>query len=382
LLHRLKQQDYDKVLSLFAPLAEFKSAVSGVLDGTQLGTVFVDDTANPQSACMYWDQLLILAGNPDNVAFNHALHTLVMKQGFADASYQTVSDGIVTLCHPAAWQDRFDVVFGARMPVEEARGHYVFRQSMFDWREMLPDEGISVQSINKALLDNDSLENIQELRASVQGAWAESAANFEEQGVGACVLTSGEIVGWCYTRMVARDDACELTLETVDTYIGQGVATLASAAAIDFCLARGFVTIEEHIADWNTPSLRVAEKVGFVRERDYSVYTYFFDAAIHFSVAGEINLKFGRFQEALHWYKKSFDEGEAPLPSYYNAAVAAVRIEDSILAFKYLNMAIDMGRGFISLDLVKNAEVFDDLHDTPEWAAVLERIQRENDDYS
>ena len=115
MLHRLKQQDYDKVLSLFAPLAEFKSAVSGVLDGTQLGTVFVDDTANPQSACMYWDQLLILAGNPDNVAFNHALHTLVMKQGFADASYQTVPDGIVTLCHPATWQDRFDVIFGARI---------------------------------------------------------------------------------------------------------------------------------------------------------------------------------------------------------------------------------------------------------------------------
>jgi hypothetical protein len=121
MMHKLDKADFAKARDLFAPLAAYKLSVNGVLDGAQLGAVFVDDLDTPQSGMMYWDQLLLLVGRADNAAFNRALQQRLMDKTFVDVAVQRVPDGVVTLVDDAAWLDSFPVIFGDRRPISASR---------------------------------------------------------------------------------------------------------------------------------------------------------------------------------------------------------------------------------------------------------------------
>jgi RimJ/RimL family protein N-acetyltransferase len=373
MIHKLDKADFPKASGLFASLAAYKLSVNGVLDDTQLGTVFVDDRDTPQSAVMYWNQLLLLAGKADNHAFNQALQQLLLDKAFVDAA-EHAPDGVVALVDTPAWINQFPVIFGDRTPIEESREHLIWQPFKFNWREKIPDD-VTVRRIDAALLQNEALFNVEELQEAIDKAWAESAGEFIQRGLGVCALIDDDVAGWCFTRIV-HNQSCELTLETLREYAGQGLATLVSAAAIEFCQQAGFTHIDEHIAGWNLASLRVAEKVGFVTERAYPAYAYYFDPATHYSVAGEIHLKFQRFKEALQNYDLAIAAGEDSLPTYYNGALAAAHLDDREVAFQYLQLAIIEARGLIPVAMVMRIEVFKKWHDTPDWKALLRQMGR------
>lgn len=369
MIHKLDSCAYPKTKKLFAYLAEQKLPVNGVLDGHHVGTIYVDDADHPASAFMVWDDLGILVGDPSNDDFNRALGRLVAEQALVEGNLP----GLGIMVDPLTWKDQFQLIFGPRPLSEETRGRYVFEQRQFDWQERVPD-GFSVHQMDNAFLSWTDLEGLDQLRELTQSTFVGAVDQFVDGGTGACASHNGQIVSWCFTRNLLGD-ACELTLETVRPYWGQGLATLVTAAAVEFCLDNGLTTIHEDIADWNLPSLRVAEKCGLVRERDYPFYAFFYDDATHYCIVGEVHLKFGRFQQALDGYAKSIAAENTPLVTFFNAAVAAARLGDSALAFDYLHTTLDQGADQIPPGFIQNHEAFQGLHESPNWPALLARLE-------
>ena len=60
-------------------------------------------------------------------------------------------------------------------------------------------------------------------------------------------------------------------IETLPAYQGRGFATLTATAFLQYGCARGLTPYWDAFTS-NAPSLAVAEKVGFVKAADYSVF--------------------------------------------------------------------------------------------------------------
>lgn len=77
------------------------------------------------------------------------------------------------------------------------------------------------------------------------------------------VAETGEVVGYC--GIVPTDDGedPELAFELLRGHQGRGYATEAALAVVDAARAAGHERLVASVWDWNGPSLRVLDKVGF-----------------------------------------------------------------------------------------------------------------------
>lgn len=96
-----------------------------------------------------------------------------------------------------------------------------------------------------------------------------------EIGIGAltiCLRDGGDPIGYC-ALIVGRTtlDEPEIAYELLKRYHGHGYATEAAAALVVAAAATGRRRLWSTVGAWNTPSLRVLEKIGF--RRDHVVVT-------------------------------------------------------------------------------------------------------------
>lgn len=94
-----------------------------------------------------------------------------------------------------------------------------------------------------------------------------------ELGIGAlamCRRAEGDVIGYC-ALVVGRCslDEPEIAYELLRRFHGRGYATEAARALVAAAAATGRRRLWSTVAAWNTPSLRVLEKIGF--HRDHTV---------------------------------------------------------------------------------------------------------------
>jgi ribosomal-protein-alanine N-acetyltransferase len=77
--------------------------------------------------------------------------------------------------------------------------------------------------------------------------------------------TVGDVIGYCGLIDSGRgsDGAPELAFELLRRVWGQGYATEASSAVLDWARSSGYERVWATVWDWNTASRRVLAKVGF-----------------------------------------------------------------------------------------------------------------------
>ena len=101
-----------------------------------------------------------------------------------------------------------------------------------------------------------------------------STADFLERGFGFVTIYDDEVVSWSLADCVGGD-ACEIGIRTAETFRRRGLATITVAAAVEYALSNGFAIAEAvgwHCPEDNYGSIGTAEKVGFEKERDYTMY--------------------------------------------------------------------------------------------------------------
>jgi GNAT superfamily N-acetyltransferase len=264
MIYKLDKANYEKARPLFRAL-EFHLTSAAVLDGNNPGLVVVDDPTDPQSAFTLSPEGCYLAGRSDNDAFNRALGQAIREKRILNV----LVEALWVVCATPQWEEQLDLVAPFR-PEKIARRHYVCRTLKHDWRAHLPD-GFEVHRLDEALLNRPGLTIPDHIKGWMEGNWG-STADFLQRGFGCVTLCANECVAWSVADC-RSGDVCEIGIRTVEPYRRRGLAAITGAATVEYALSHGFSMVGWHCSEDNLGSIGAAEKVGFERERDYSLYS-------------------------------------------------------------------------------------------------------------
>lgn len=228
------------------------------------GRIWVDDLSDPKTAVM-WDEgpRFYFTGREDNHSFNESLGQMVQRIMPALGSY------MVVYYDAPHWEGMLSDILSNR-PLHRAQRCIYKLDSMLipDWHGRL-HEDFTILPINRQLLSKSGIANIDSLVSEIQSTWP-SIDRFIDNGFGFCALHGGDgIVCWC-TGEYANGNHIGVGIETITDYRLKSLATLTASAFAEHCISKG---IEAHWDCWlsNTPSIRVAEKVGFRKIMNYDV---------------------------------------------------------------------------------------------------------------
>jgi len=143
---------------------------------------------------------------------------------------------------------------------------------------------------------------------------------------------------------------------------------------VEGCLERGFTEIGWHCLANNTGSWKIAEKVGFQRERLYKAYYYILDPIDHLAELGWHYFQRGEYERTRNYYEQLFNQRrENPDYYYHLAAVAWAEVGDAGKTLAYLRKAAD--RGWSAYEFTARQDRFKFVHETAEWQTILNQIQ-------
>ncbi len=243
--------------------------IGAVIVGNSPGSVWVDDADQPRAAFL-WDKThsFYLAGIAHNPNFNQWVKRIFIEQIMPIALEHRLGIFKVYSANEG-WHQTAETLFADSELQARDRVFYRGDKLNFpDWRERLPAR-FQVSSINDEFTALSRLQNFELVTEEIESCW-NALNDFRERGFGFCAHDSERIVGWCTSEYVSGKQ-CGIGIETLEDAQGRGFATLTASAFVEHCQKRG---ITPHWDAWatNTPSVRVAEKVGFRKIEDYSIW--------------------------------------------------------------------------------------------------------------
>jgi GNAT superfamily N-acetyltransferase len=232
--------------------------------------MLVDDALVPRTAFLLvrhtWGYL---AGDPGDDAFNGALNRTLFARELVPQEVPLLQ----LTCHPRDWGGRLGAVCSPRQPIVEERHHLVARKIDYDWRARVP-AGFAVRFLDQAILEGvrgDVPGDVQKLVAARAGLGGGIAGGF-----GFAVLHEGEMVSYAMVEPVV-EPLGEVFLFTAEPYRRRGLATIATAAAIEYGLSQGLEWINWDCQAANLGSLRAAQRLGLEQVETYPMYYFFYE---------------------------------------------------------------------------------------------------------
>ncbi len=368
-IYKLEKPEYEKVRPLFKNL-HYQLAVESLIDGTNPGWILVDDTENPQSVWMHNSEGYFLAGSSNNSEFNNILRIWIENYIIAGAAKNEGSNHLYFGIDTDEWKQAFSEIVPTRHPLPVQRIHYLCTEVKVDWRKMVP-EGYEVHRVSREFLTALGDNVPSHLHHWIKSNW-ESIENFENLGFGFCTTHENMIISYCLCDCVSEDE-CEVGIQTVEDYRRRGFATITAAAAVEYALSNEYAVVGWHTHDHNYGSIGTAEKIGFVKEREYEQYFCMFNEAMHYAETG-MKLFFNEdYERALENLERSFKLGEVPHWAYYLAARISTKSSDFDKALTHLTSAARLGCDYID-HLLSNDE-FEPLHTRSEWSDIVTQIK-------
>ncbi len=249
---------------------EFDLLLSAIQEGNSPAQIWTDDKPNCGSVFL-WDKannVFYLIGDEDDSRFNDDLAGLLERKVIPDLRLKHRMEFRLRTTSEA-WTSQLPSIF---RKADLKEGRYVFfsfeGQVKLNWEGKIP-AGFELELIDEDFLFDSGYENIEFVKSEVRQMWP-SINRFIECGFGFSLVTSGKVVSWCTSEYMSKDK-CGIGIETLGEYQNRGLATIAASAFVEQSLQR---SIKPH---WdcdveNLASRRVAEKVGFVEERNYPIH--------------------------------------------------------------------------------------------------------------
>ena len=281
----LDPSQYKLVQPLLRDLLDIHLSIVSLLEGLSPGAIFVDNREQPNSVFGYSMRRFFLAGSPNNESFNQGV-----KRFFNDTLYPNTAAmemPFYTLRYsPDGWDKLIPIILAGCYPVREIRHFYEFDTTQLEIeRRLLIPEGFTLQEVNRSLLAQRHLDNLDKIIDEMQSERS-SVEDFLEKSFGFCLLREDqEIVSWCMSEYncAAR---CEVGIATQKDYQRRGFATLTAAAVLEHALKNGMSRIGWHCYASNQPSIATALKVGFMKVCEYSEYWALTDKDAQMAVKG------------------------------------------------------------------------------------------------
>lgn len=269
MIFELDVDEFKKVKGLLCE-QPFHPVINGVIDGNNLGRIFVNDKTDISTALIWAkNEMFYLIGNSTNFSFNESIRDLFIKTIKPEAI--SIGDLYVNLeTYPKdEWKDvhslfKHLLAVGERVP-------FTFDKSLFlalDHKKLLQiPKGYVLKEIDESVIKSDR-ENL--IKEEILKFW-ESLEKYFEKGIGYCVLKDDKVIGTCISVFVSNNEY-EIGINTYDSiHRGRGLAT---AMAVKFLWKCIHVAGKPH---WTTEkfrkdSIKIARKIGFNQLNNYVVY--------------------------------------------------------------------------------------------------------------
>lgn len=266
MIHELDSAAFPNVCHVFSRMKSL-TPVWAMLEGRCPARIFVDYPEHPASAFVWNDiRYSFLAGDAENHTFIESLAEL-LDQHLLPEARQSHDPTLVIFPDSPAWQDRISQIVGSNAVIPLVRRRFSLDVSQFqtiDWAALIP-AGFSVRPLHAEILALSP-----DLVEMLKLFWRSPQAFFSCGGFGFCITDSNQVICSCLSALVGAGQA-EIDVSTHDGYRQRGLAAATCAAFITHCLNIGLAPTWECWLD-NTPSLRLAEKLGFVQPVDHPVY--------------------------------------------------------------------------------------------------------------
>ena len=255
----LESRGFPNVLQLYESSALTFPFISSVIENRQRGQVFVDRQPNPRSALVINNfGFMCLIGAELNPEFDDALVELISGANKIRSSY------LLWYSPPQAWQQKLDVA-GAR---RRERIRYEFQGNTRYLSEPIScPSGFEIRK-----LDTELIPKTKKFGVEIDSRFWSSAQDFNENGLGFCIINDDNVVSMCYAAAISEGLA-EVYVATDEAYRQQGLAGLVSQQFIRECLTRG-ITPTWDCFEYNTGSRRLAEGLGFSELVHYPFYSF------------------------------------------------------------------------------------------------------------
>ena len=232
-------------------------SVEAVARGKSPGEIYVDDTDKPQSALIITPECNVVAGCVDHPLFN------------AGVKQRLDFDEDPVTCDTEEWERRIADIHSNMAVRKYTRRYYQLNKFVrSNFMEFL-DDRYTVEYVYADNLNDLQYENAEEV-----ANWFHftNIGDYKGYCLGAYVRTGSKIVSWCLADCIV-DDKMEIGIKTDPEFRRQGLGTIAVAATVSKCISHGISQIGWHCVDSNIGSYTVAEKVGFVKIKEYNCYT-------------------------------------------------------------------------------------------------------------
>lgn len=264
----LRKEDYRLAISMLEQSEQPHVFAYSVVDQIQPGKVYVDRISAPASCLILSDSgKYLIAGNGADHLFVQALVTFLNNPDLHKGYY----DLYVSSPH---WLDLLLANLNWRA-VKLKRTRYMYNReatSPLILGQELEDR-FRVTEIDRLLFAKYQSE----LDPSYKALW-KSPEQFFANGFGYCVMLEGEIASAC--NMFYRGaHYAEIDIVTLQAYRNLGLAQAACAAFLERCRQDGLTPVWDCDAG-NTPSNRLAARIGFQPTGTYEMLGWHSDAKV------------------------------------------------------------------------------------------------------
>ncbi|MHA1418570.1 MAG: GNAT family N-acetyltransferase [Candidatus Heimdallarchaeaceae archaeon] len=391
----LPSERYNEIIHLF-DRSRFINAARSHLERTPRSKkVFVDSLTNPQTAAMIVKHRTFIGGNSKNLAFNKALRNYLFEEKREELETLEIFE-LDFYFASEDWIEALEIAFPYSFPYP--RFYYEITElSLKEWRNNIP-EGFIIKPVNISLLKNSQLKNYDWIIEEIEENWLPFEENLQEICGYYLVYKNEEIVSWCVTEYLTKDNHIEVGIATREEYRKQGLATIVGSATAEYCLSK-YNSVGWHCNTNNTRSCKTAEKIGFKVAKEYQKVACFFNKIDNFIVHGYYKFLHKNFEEAIKFYsyvieaKRNKDkdiETSVYLTKWgfsfdklliENATFYAVQGKEE----EALNMIKEaINNGYKDIESFDSEEYLTILHSRAEWrdlrAAILKNKGEKNDD--
>ena len=373
MLQELKFQEFESVRSLFDGF-NYSLSIRAVLDGSNPGRIFVDDSRNPRLAFALTIEGYLLTGEHTDPALRESLRQFFQDSLFTGQVYLDSNESVTLAVHPQDWADYLPDLIPTHEVEALPRYRYLCTELDYAWRDHIP-EGYSVHQIDRTLLD-DNLRNDPDGLIDpemIRIAWGD-IYKFLEHGAGFVVKYGGAIVSRCIADCRSGDQI-DIGTGTSPSHRRKELATIATAATVEYCFQKSYRKVGWHSNDINIGYWKTAEKVGFKRQGEYTYYYYMTDPLDHLAELGWNHYQLGDHEKTRQYYERLF-AARTDNPDYYYYLAASVwgEIQNAEKATQYLLSAAE--RGWSNLEHIQNDEDFQFLHELPVWERILNEVRK------
>ena len=255
----LSLEAYERTRPLFEGIELYTPLPHCVIEKNQPGRIFADSEEDPRAALVCQQSGYYYAGG-DSEAFADVLEDRLFSE-IERVRFELAGT-------PGFWESRLRMFMADRSTPYQMRS-YTFTEELFRQNTTGLDR----------LESGCRLERITESHADIVArnpgmgvlAFFNSLNEFVNKGVGICLFEGDELASWCLSSFVG-DGKCDVSLHTVEKFRKKGYATLTTFAFIEACIAEGLTPVW-HTTTGNVASDRIAERMGFERIGDFTMYT-------------------------------------------------------------------------------------------------------------